>query len=127
MTEYEGLQNEVPNWVLPSIGTFTNIYPENDYIVNHEAFEFSSICPRTGLPDFGTVKITFVPDELCLELKSLKLYLNDFRNRGIFMENACNRIFDDIQKVIEPKELRVEITFNSRGGIGTTVVRELTK
>ena len=122
--QYEGRQSEVKNWDMPEIGSFHNVYVDRDFVITHEALEWNSVCPRTGLPDFGTMTIEYIPDLLCVELKSLKLYLVDFRNRGIFMENAINRILDDVREAIQPKWLRVTGEYASRGGIKTTALVE---
>jgi 7-cyano-7-deazaguanine reductase len=104
---------------LPRLETFPNQFP--DYGITIEAPEFTSICPKTGLPDFGTILISYVPDEHCLELKSLKMYLLAYRNLGIFYENAVNRILDDIVKACKPIEASVVGEFNPRGGLVSTV------
>ncbi len=105
---------------LPGIECFPNQY--KDYEVNISIPEFTSICPKTQLPDFGTVTIRYVPDKLCLELKSLKLYLLAYRNLGIFYENAVNRILEDTLRACRPKRLEVRGEFNPRGGIKSEVV-----
>ena len=119
--EYEGLQDQVRELELPAIETFQNIYPERDYQIHFEIPEFTSICPRTGLPDFGGLVIDYVPDRLCAEMKSLKLYINAFRNIGIFQENAVNRILDDFVKHVRPRSATLTGTFNPRGGMTTVV------
>jgi len=101
--------------------TFENQYPGRAYTVEIVCPEFTSVCPRTGQPDFGTLSISYVPDRKCVELKSLKLYLQQFRNEGIFYEHATNRILDDLVTVIEPREMTIRAEFNPRGGITTTV------
>jgi 7-cyano-7-deazaguanine reductase len=102
--------------------TFENPRPERDYEIVIRAPEFTSVCPKTGLPDFGTVTIRYVPDRRCVELKSLKLYLIEYRNRGIFYEAAVNRILDDLVAAVAPRRMEVEGAFTARGGITTTVV-----
>ena len=104
---------------LPSLDIFPNQFP--DYEIRIESPEFTSICPKTGLPDFGTIFISYIPDKHCLELKSLKMYLLAYRNLGIFYENAVNRILDDIVKACKPKEATVVGEFNPRGGLVSTV------
>lgn len=104
---------------LPSIETFPNQFP--DYEIKIEFPEFTSICPKTDLPDFGTIFISYIPDKHCLELKSLKMYLLAYRNLGIFYENVVNRILDDIVKACKPKEATVVGEFNPRGGLVSTV------
>jgi 7-cyano-7-deazaguanine reductase len=104
--------------------TFSNDFPERDYLIEIVAPEFTSVCPKTGQPDFGTISLTYTPEEKCVELKSFKLYLQSFRNEGIFYENATNRIFDDLLAVLQPRYLHLKATFTARGGITTTVVIE---
>ncbi len=104
---------------LPSIETFPNQFPGYEIIV--EAPEYTSVCPKTGLPDFGTIVIRYTPDEKVMELKSLKEYLLAYRNLGIFYENAVNRILDDIVKACRPVNAVVTGEFNPRGGIRATV------
>lgn len=101
--------------------TFANQYPQRDYTIRIACPEFTSVCPKTGQPDFGTLTITYVPDQKCVELKSLKLYLQQFRNEGIFYENVTNRILDDLMAVLQPRRMTLEAAFTPRGGITTTV------
>ncbi len=101
--------------------TFENQYPQRDYTIEIVAPEFTSVCPKTGQPDFGTITIRYVPDRLCIELKSLKLYLQQFRNEGIFYEHATNRILDDLAAAVRPRRMTIEAAFTPRGGIRTTV------
>ena len=101
--------------------TFENQYPGRDYTIQIVCPEFTSVCPKTGQPDFGRLTITYVPGETCVELKSLKLYLQQFRNEGIFYENVTNRVLDDLVAVLEPRKMTLEAAFNARGGITTTV------
>ena len=102
--------------------TFPNPRPERDYEIDIRCPEFTSVCPKTGHPDFGTITIRYVPDRACVELKSLKLYLAGYRNRGIFYEAAVNAILDDLAKACRPRRMEVEGAFTARGGITTTVV-----
>lgn len=104
---------------LPSIDTFANQFP--DYEIKIEIPEFTSVCPKTGLPDFGVLEIRYTPKKYCVELKSLKMYLLEYRNLGIFYENAVNRILDDIVKACRPQKARVIGEFNPRGGMKSTV------
>ena len=104
-----------------TLETFENQYPDREYTIRIECPEFTSVCPRTGQPDFGTLRITYVPGQKCVELKSLKLYLQQYRNEGIFYEHATNRILDDLVAVVEPRKMAIEAAFNARGGITTTV------
>lgn len=104
---------------LPAIETWRNQY--RDYEIVVEIPEYNAICPKTGLPDFGSLTIRYVPDESCLELKSLKLYIVAYRNVGIFYENAVNRILRDCVAACRPKRMTVTGRFSSRGGISSTV------
>jgi 7-cyano-7-deazaguanine reductase len=101
--------------------TFTNRHPGRDYTVEHTCPEFTSVCPKTGQPDFGTIRITYVPDRRCVELKSLKLYLQAYRGEGIFYEDVVNVILDDLVKAMKPRRLTVEGDFRARGGISSVV------
>jgi 7-cyano-7-deazaguanine reductase len=101
--------------------TFSNSHPHRDYTIVHTCPEFTAVCPKTGQPDFGTIRIFYVPDRLCVELKSLKLYLHTFRSRGIFYENVVNLILDDLVAALAPRRLTVEGEFNVRGGISSLV------
>jgi 7-cyano-7-deazaguanine reductase len=105
----------------PPLETFPNPRPERDYEIAIHCPEFTSVCPKTGLPDFGEIHITYVPDAACVELKSLKYYLIDFRNRGIFYEHVTNMILDDLVAAIAPRAMTVVGDFSARGGITTTV------
>src|SRR5438552_11430853 len=104
-----------------TIETFPNPRPEREYEIAISCPEFTSVCPKTGLPDFGTIRITYVPAAKCIELKSLKLYLWSFRNDGIFYERAVNRILDDLVSSSSPKWIRVVGDFNTRGGIKSVI------
>jgi 7-cyano-7-deazaguanine reductase len=101
--------------------TFANPAPGRDYEIVHVAPEFTSICPVTGQPDFGTITLRYVPDRLCVELKSWKLYLVAFRDEGIFYEAVVNRILDDVVRVLAPRRAEVAGEFRVRGGISSTV------
>lgn len=100
---------------------FDNTFPQRDYTIEIVNPEFTSVCPKTGLPDFGTIIISYIPDKVCIELKSLKYYFLDFRNAGIFYENITNRILDDLVAVSLPREMTVRSEWNARGGITETV------
>jgi 7-cyano-7-deazaguanine reductase len=104
---------------LPAIETFQNQFP--DYEITIEAPEFTSVCPKTGLPDFGTIIVRYIPGRRVLELRSLKEYLLAYRNLGIFYENVVNRILEDIVRACRPKSASVTGEFNSRGGIQSAV------
>lgn len=101
--------------------TFENQFPNRDYEIEHVCPEFTSMCPKTGQPDFGKLTFVYVPDRLCVELKSLKMYLQEFRNEGIFYENVTNSIFDDIMAKLQPRKLTLVARFSPRGGIHSVV------
>jgi 7-cyano-7-deazaguanine reductase len=104
--------------------TFANPRTGRDYEINMECPEFTCVCPRTGQPDFATIKIRYVPDKLCLELKSIKLYLWSYRDEGTFHEAVTNQILDDLVQACQPKAMTVIGDFNVRGGIHTTITAE---
>ena len=104
--------------------TFRNAYPGRDYWIHFECPEFTALCPVTGQPDFGAITIDYIPNRVCLESKSLKLYLFAYRNHGAFHEAAVNRILDDLVAICRPRRLRVTGRFNPRGGIAITVTAE---
>jgi 7-cyano-7-deazaguanine reductase len=104
--------------------TFENPNPGRDFEIRFDCPEFTCVCPRTGQPDFARLTIRYVPDRLCVELKSLKLYLWSYRDEGHFHEAVTNRILDDLVRAVAPRSMRVEGYFNVRGGIRTTVVAE---
>ena len=110
-----------------TLETFPNPSPGRDYEVEIRCPEFTSVCPKTGLPDFGEIIITYVPDELCLELKALKYYMVGFRNEGIFYEAATNRILDELVEACRPRRMTVIGDFTARGGISTTVTATYTR
>lgn len=101
--------------------TFDNQYPGRDYVIEHICPEFTSMCPKTGQPDFGTMTIIYTPDKKCVELKSLKFYLQSFRNQGIFYENVTNRILDDLVAVMNPRSIKLVAAFTPRGGIRSNI------
>ena len=101
---------------------FVNPHPDRDYTIEMECPEFTSICPVTGQPDFGTIRIRYVPDQQCIELKSLKLYLWSYREEGAFHEDVTNKILDDLVAAVQPRWMRVEGDFWVRGGIHTVVI-----
>ena len=100
---------------------FKNPNPRRDYTIEMECPEFTCLCPRTGQPDFATIRISYVPDRRCVELKSLKLYLFGFRERGIFYEHVTNVILDDLVRAVKPRRMTVEGEFHVRGGISSVV------
>ena len=102
--------------------TFPNPRPERDYEIRFDCPEFTCLCPKTGQPDFATIHVDYVPDALCVELKSWKLYLWSYRNEGAFHEAVTNQILNDLVAAIQPRRMRVTGIFNVRGGITTTVV-----
>ena len=104
--------------------TFPNPKPGRDYVIEFHCPEFTCVCPRTGQPDFALITIRYIPDRLCVELKSLKFYLWSYRAEGHFHEAVINRILDDLVSLLEPREMKVEGEFNVRGGIHTTVTAE---
>ena len=104
-----------------TLETFENQFPERNYKIEIVCPEFTSVCPKTGQPDFGQLTITYTPDQLCVELKSLKMYLQLFRNEGIFYENVTNRILDDLVAALQPRRLTLVAEFSPRGGISTNV------
>jgi len=101
--------------------TFPNRHPGRDYTIVHTCPEFTALCPKTGQPDFATIVISYVPDALCVELKSLKLYLQAYRTRGIFYEHVTNVILDDLVACVKPRSMSVEGRFAVRGGISSVV------
>jgi 7-cyano-7-deazaguanine reductase len=101
--------------------TFDNQFPQRDYTIEIRCPEFTSVCPKTGQPDFGVLTFTYMPDRKCVELKSLKLYLQQYRNEGIFYEHATNRILDDFVAVVQPRRVTLAAEFSARGGITTQV------
>ncbi len=101
---------------------FDNSFPERDYLIIHKANEFTSVCPKTGQPDFGVITISYIAKKKCVELKSLKYYLQSFRNEGIFYENVINRILDDLLSVTKPKWMEIKGEFTLRGGLNSTVI-----
>ena len=113
----------MPNATL--LECFDNPSPERDYVIEHVAEEFTSVCPNTGQPDFGTVTLRYVPDQRCIELKSLKLYLQGFRNEGIFYEAVTNRIADDLADAMAPRWMLLRTDRTSRGGIHSSIEVEL--
>jgi 7-cyano-7-deazaguanine reductase len=106
------------------LDTFPNPSPDRDYTIRMTIPEFTCLCPKTGQPDFATLHLEYVPDALCIELKSLKLYIWSYRGEGAFHEAVTNRIADDLAGVMQPRFLRLKAVFNVRGGIYTTVVVE---
>ena len=117
----EGTGGGAKMLAMSTLETFPNRHPGRDYTIEITCPEFTSLCPKTGQPDFATIRISYVPDRLCVELKSLKLYLFGFRDQGIFYEHVTNVILDDLVAAVKPRSLSVEGAFNVRGGISTVV------
>jgi 7-cyano-7-deazaguanine reductase len=110
-----------------TLETFPNPRAERDYEIQVRCPEFTSVCPKTGLPDFGEIFIRYTPDRACIELKSLKYYLIEYRNQGMFYEAVTNKILDDLVAACQPRRMTVTGAFTARGGITTTVVTEYVK
>jgi 7-cyano-7-deazaguanine reductase len=121
---YENLQEDVRSLKLTEIEVWENQYPDREYVIDLEIPEFTCVCPKTGLPDFATIKVTYSPNKTCVELKSFKMYIIAYRNLGIFHEHLTNRILDDIVKSCKPRWARVEAAMNPRGGMTAKVVAE---
>jgi len=119
---YDDRQDHIPALETPEIETFRFMFPGSDTQLKVETSEFTCVCPKTGLPDFATIKIRYRPNELCLELKSFKEYLLSFRNLGIFHEHVVNVLKRDLVKACRPVWLEIEGVFNARGGIVTTAI-----
>ena len=117
---YEGLQRHIPTLATPEIESWEFQYPGSETVLEVSIPEFTCICPKTGLPDFANLQITYVPNKLCLELKSLKEYFLFFRDLGIFHEHVVNRVLGDCVQACAPTSMEVRGVFNARGGIQTT-------
>jgi 7-cyano-7-deazaguanine reductase len=103
---------------------FDNSHPDRDYTITIRVPEFTSVCPKTGQPDFGEITIEYCPDKVCIELKSLKFYMQSYRNKGVFYEKLTNDILDDLSGACKPRWMKVTSVFTPRGGISTDVVVE---
>jgi len=114
----------MPSSAAEQLESFPNPEPDRDYTIHMEIPEFTCLCPKTGQPDFATLFIDYVPDRLCVELKSLKLYIWSYRDQGAFHEAVTNRILEDLTGLLAPRCLRIRARFNVRGGIYTTVTAE---
>jgi 7-cyano-7-deazaguanine reductase len=121
---YEGLQKNIRSLKTPEIEVWENQYADKDYTICLDIPEFTCICPKTGLPDFATIKIEYSPKKYCIELKSFKMYTIFYRNIGIFHEHVVNIILEDFVKATKPRWAKITAEFNPRGGITTTVIRE---
>jgi 7-cyano-7-deazaguanine reductase len=106
---------------MAEIEVFENTYPDRDYFITHINEEYTSVCPKTGLPDFGTITINYIPDKLCLELKALKYYFLEFRDKGIFYEAVINQILDDLVEKCHPRYMEIIGKFTTRGGMSSIV------
>ena len=126
-SSYEGLQEQIREFKTPAIEVWENKYPDKDYTVSLETGEFTCICPKTGLLDFATIRIRYIPDKWCVELKSLKMYLISYRHAGVFHEHVVNKILEDFVKSAKPRSCYIEGEFCIRGGIKTTVMAEYRK
>ena len=104
--------------------TFPNPNPQRDYTIIHVAPEFTTVCPVTGQPDFGTITLEYIADRLCVELKSYKFYLQSFRNDGIYFEAVTNRILNDLDETLKPRYIKITAKFNTRGGIYSEIIAE---
>ncbi len=111
----------------PEIEAWPNQFSDRDYTISIKIPEFTCLCPKTGQPDFATIYIDYDPDELCMELKSLKLYMQSYRDQGVFHENVANLIRDDVIKSCNPRKLTVRAEFNVRGGVYAEVVTKYEK
>lgn len=114
----------MPSQPSKDLETFDNPMPERDYTIRIDIPEFTCLCPKTGQPDFATLHLEYVPDQKCVELKSLKMYIWSYRDEGAFHEKVTNTILDDLVKATEPRFMRLTAKFNVRGGIYTSVVAE---
>ena len=123
--ETQGTKHRTPNPMSENpaslLETFDNQFPQRDYVIEIVCPEFTSVCPKTGQPDFGTLTFTYTPEKKCVELKSLKMYLQSFRNAGIFYENVTNRILNDLVAALQPRRMKLVAAFTPRGGISTSV------
>ncbi|MEM9364826.1 MAG: preQ(1) synthase [Planctomycetota bacterium] len=110
-----------------TLEVFANPSPQRDYTIEHHCPEFTSVCPKTGQPDYGTLIFEYVPDQVCVELKSLKMYLQRFRNEGIFYEAVTNRILDDFVATVAPRSVTVQSRWTPRGGLNSNITVSYTK
>jgi len=125
---YNGKQDDIRSIsIKPELEVIKNMYSDRDYFVELKTDEFSTVCPKTGLPDFATLIIRYIPDEYLVEEKSLKLYLTGYRNLGIFQEHATNKVLDDFVSKVKPRYIKVTADWNSRGGIAVHVEAEWKK
>lgn len=118
---YEGQQEHIRKLKAPPIEVWKNQYPGRDYTIHLEVLEFTCLCPKTGLPDFAIIRINYIPDKWCIELKSFKNYILFYRQLGIFHEHVVNKILEDFSKACRPRWVQIVGEFNVRGGIKTTI------
>ncbi len=123
-SSYEGRQKNIRTMKMPDIEVWENQYHDREYVIDLSIPEFTCICPKTGLPDFAVINVSYKPGKVCLELKSLKMYLLEYRQLGIFHEHLVNRLLDDLSKACKPRWMKVSVNMNPRGGIGTIVTAE---
>ncbi len=121
ISSYEGRQKDIRALKMPDIEVWENQYSDRDYVVDLTIPEFTCICPKTALPDFALIKVSYKPFKACLELKSLKMYIHAYRNLGIFYENAVNRILQDVVQSCRPVRAVVTGEFTARGGLSSTI------
>ncbi len=126
-SSYEGKQTNIRTLKMPEIEVWENQYADRDYVVDLEIPEFTCICPKTSLPDFAVIKVSYRPAKYCLELKSLKLHLVAYRDVGVFHEHLVNKLLEDFVKACKPRSMKVEVIMNPRGGIATTVTAQYKK
>ena len=124
ISSYEGRQDKIRSMKLPAIEVWENQYADRDFMIDLVIPEFTCICPKTGLPDFAVINVNYKPTKACLELKSLKMYLLEYRTIGIFHEHLVNRLMDDFVKACKPRWMKIEVVMNPRGGIATNVTAE---
>ncbi len=120
-SSYSDKQDHIRDLKLPEIETWKNEYPEKEYTITSTTSEFTCVCPKTGLPDFATLTISYMPNKDCIELKSFKEYLLAYRDLGIFHEHVVNKLLTDLVKACQPRQMKITGVFNNRGGITTTV------
>ena len=127
VSSYAGLQSAIREMETPEIETWENAYSDKEYVVEISHPEFTAVCPKTGLPDFASIKISYVPDKCCVELKSLKEYFYSYRDVGVFHEHVINKILEDFVVSCNPRNVDIEGDSNIRGGIKTVVRASYTK
>lgn len=121
---YDDRQDHIRALKMPAIETWENMYPDKEYWISMSFPEFTCVCPKTGLPDFATLKIEYIPDKDCIELKSFKEYFMAYREIGIFHEHVVNKVLEDFVAACNPRKVKIEGDFNVRGGVHTVVRAE---